>query len=103
MFNINSFKLTDKVAIITGGVSGLGEYYTRAMLTVGAKVMVVSHSERGWDKIKAVAAELGGQVAFFAQDVTAEDAPQKIVNATLDQYGRIDILVNNAGRQIRHP
>lgn len=103
MFNINRFKLTDKVAIITGGASGLGEYYTRAMLTVGAKVMVVSHSERGWDKIKAVAAELGGQVAFFAQNVTAEDAPQKIVNATLDQYGRIDILVNNAGRQIRHP
>ncbi len=31
MFNINSFKLTDKVAIITGGASGLGEYYTRAM------------------------------------------------------------------------
>ena len=65
MFNINSFKLTDKVAIITGGVSGLGEYYTRAMLTVGAKVMVVSHSERDWDKIKAVAAELGGQARLL--------------------------------------
>lgn len=52
MFNINSFKLTDKVAIITGGASGLGEYYTRAMLTVGAKVMVVSHSERGWDRLR---------------------------------------------------
>lgn len=65
MFNINSFKLIDKVVIIIGGVLGLGEYYIWVMLMVGVKVMVVSYFEWDWDKIKVVVVEFGGQVVFF--------------------------------------
>lgn len=103
MFSLDSFKLTNQVAIITGGASGLGQYYTQAFLIAGAKVMVVSRSKEGWAELKAFAADHQATVAFLSQDVTAADAPQKIVATTLAKFGRIDILVNNAGRQIRHP
>lgn len=102
MFSLDHFKLTNQVAIITGGASGLGQYYSQAFLTAGAKVMVVSRSEQGWDDLATFAADHQATVAFLAQDVTAPDAAQAIVSATLAKFGRIDILVNNAGRQIRH-
>lgn len=103
MFSLDHFKLTDQVAIITGGASGLGQYYSQAFLIAGAKVMVVSRTKEGWNELKDFAADHQATIAFLSQDITATDAPQKIVAATLAEFGRIDILVNNAGRQIRHP
>lgn len=102
MFDINSFSLKNKVAIITGGASGLGEYYSKAMLKVGAQVMVVARSDKGFDELKNFAEENNATVDFFIQDVTAADAPDNIVNATIDRFGKIDILVNNAGMQLRN-
>ena len=102
MFDINSFSLKKKVAIITGGASGLGEYYSKAMLKVGAQVMVVARSDKGFDELKNFAEENNATVDFFIQDVTAADAPDNIVNATIDRFGKIDILVNNAGMQLRN-
>lgn len=102
MFDINAFSLKDKVAIITGGASGLGEYYSKAMLKVGAQVMVVARSDKGFASLKNFAAENNATVNFFIQDVTADDAPTKIVNATINRFGKIDILVNNAGMQLRN-
>ncbi|MFC6259394.1 SDR family oxidoreductase [Levilactobacillus fujinensis] len=100
-FDTTKFRLDGKVAIITGGASGLGSYYTKAMLRSGASVFIVSYDDRGWDETKAFAAENNGQVAFLKMDVTAADAPQKIVTAALAAFNRIDILVNNAGIQLR--
>lgn len=102
MFDLNRFSLKNKTAIITGGASGLGEYYTKAMLTVGAQVLVVSRTDKNWDAMKQFAADQDADVRFFKQDLTAKDAPDKIVAEALDQFGKIDILVNNAGMQLRN-
>ncbi|WP_373842585.1 SDR family oxidoreductase [Limosilactobacillus sp.] len=102
MFDLNSFSLKGENAIITGGAAGLGEYYTKAMLTVGANVQVVSLSDKNWDKMQAFADQKPGNIYFLKQDVTANDAPQKIVQEALNNFGRIDILVNNAGMQLRN-
>lgn len=102
MFSLNSFSLKGKNAIITGGATGLGEYYTKAMLTVGANVLVVSRSEKGWDQIREFADQHDGKAYFLSQDVTADGAAGKIVATALEQLGSIDILVNNAGMQLRN-
>lgn len=102
MFDLNSFSLKDKVAIITGGASGLGEYYSKAMMTVGASIMVVARSDKGFDALQKFADDHQATVKFMQQDVTASDAPEKIVQQTLSEYGKIDILVNNAGMQLRN-
>lgn len=46
-FSLNSFNLTDKVVLITGGASGLGQYYTQAVSKVGADVFIVSYDRQG--------------------------------------------------------
>lgn len=102
MFDLSSFSLKGKSAIITGGASGLGEYYTKAMLKAGAQVMVVSRTDKNWDVMQQFADELHANIYFLKQDITAKDAPQKIVEETIKQLGKIDILVNNAGMQLRN-
>lgn len=49
-FSSEWFRLDNKTAIITGGASGLGQYYTQALMKSGADVLVVSHSENGWQQ-----------------------------------------------------
>jgi len=100
-FDTTKFRLDGKVAVITGGASGLGANYTKAMIRSGAAVFIVSYDDQGWDETKAFAAENKGQVSFLKMDVTAKDAPEKIVAAALAAFGHIDILVNNAGIQLR--
>ncbi|WP_251546201.1 SDR family NAD(P)-dependent oxidoreductase [Limosilactobacillus caecicola] len=102
MFDLNSFSLKGKTAIITGGASGLGEYYTKAILKVGGRVLIVSRTDKNWDAMKDYANQLGADLRFFKQDLTAADAPAKIVNDALKEFGQIDILVNNAGMQLRN-
>lgn len=102
MFDLNSFSLDGKVAIITGGASGLGEYYTKAMLTAGAQVMVVSRTDKNWDTMQQYADKINAQIDFLKQDITAKDAPNTVVKEAIKRFGKIDILVNNAGMQLRN-
>lgn len=102
MFDLNSFSLKGKSAIITGGASGLGEYYTKAMLKVGSQVMVVSRTDKNWDAMQQYADQINADLRFLKQDITDQGAPDKIVNEALHQFGKIDILVNNAGMQLRN-
>jgi len=86
--------LTDKVVIVTGGAAGIGEATCRAFAAEGAKVAI-------WDvnrgKGEALAAELGGQAAFFAVNVADSEAVNEAVAAVVKRWGRVDVLVNNAG------
>jgi len=84
----------DLVAIVTGGNRGLGRAMAEALVAAGAKVLIT-----GRDKVEleATAARSDGRIAAIVVDVTAEDAPRKIVAATLEAFGVVDILVNNAG------
>lgn len=96
------FDLTGQVALITGGASGLGYYYTQALVEAGADVCIVSRSTKGWDKTQAYVSAYGRQVEFIQQDITAVGAAAKIVDQCVNVFGKLDILVNNAGIQIRN-
>ena len=95
-----SGKLKDKVAIITGGDSGLGRAASIAYIKEGAKVVIVYLNE---DKdaidTKNYINSLGGVCHLIKGDITNHDFCKRIVMETINKYGCIDILVNNAGVQ----
>lgn len=98
----NLFDLTGRVAIVTGGASGLGKYYSQALLDAGADVFIVSRSERGWPELTQFAENRNRKVRFMSIDITESGAAEKIVKNCVTTFGQLDILVNNAGIQIRN-
>lgn len=88
-------KLTGKVAIITGGVQGMGAADAKLFVDEGAKVVITTDSKV--TEGQKLADELGDNAIFIQQDVSSEADWKKVIKTTLDQFGRLDILVNNAG------
>jgi 3-oxoacyl-[acyl-carrier protein] reductase len=88
-------RLQDRVAIITGGGSGIGTAYARRFVAEGAKVMI---ADIGEEQGRAAAKELGvdGDVDFVRTDIADPASAQAAVDATVERFGRADILVNNA-------
>src|ERR1700736_1739406 len=86
--------LTGRVALVTGGNSGLGRAMAHAYREAGAKVAV---GGRRSDRNAETVAELGEESAAFDLDVTDEVSVAAAVAGTIARFGRIDILVNNAG------
>lgn len=90
-------RLDGKIAIITGGGSGLGRASAKALASVGATVVVVG---RTLDRCKTVASDIctnGQKAEAMAVDVTQSKAVEACVDHVLAEHGRIDILVNSAG------
>ena len=97
---VGSNKLKDKVAIITGGDSGLGRACSIAFVKEGAKVVIVYLNEtRDANDTKEYIESLNGECTLIKGDITNHDFCKEIVNTTIDKYGKLDILVNNAGVQ----
>ena len=95
-----SGKLNGKVAIVTGGDSGLGRACSIAFVKEGAKVVIVYYNEtKDAMDTKEYIEKLGGDCLLIKGDITEHSFCKKIVNDTLNKYGKIDILVNNAGVQ----
>ena len=95
-----SGKLKDKVAIITGGDSGLGRACSIAYVKEGAKVVIVYLNEdRDAMDTKNYIENMNGECLLIKGDITNHDFCKEIVNQTLARFGKIDILVNNAGVQ----
>ena len=90
-------KLKDKVVILTGASSGIGEATALRFAEEGAKVVIVARSEDKLNKIVDRASEFPGEIIAIAGDVSKQEDVEKLVNKTIDTYGRIDVLVNNAG------
>jgi NAD(P)-dependent dehydrogenase (short-subunit alcohol dehydrogenase family) len=88
-------KLTNKVALITGGSQGIGEAIAARFVREGASVAVVASSRLA--KAKAVAAKLGAKARPYVCDVRDGAAVAKLVAKVVKDFGRIDILVNSAG------
>jgi NAD(P)-dependent dehydrogenase (short-subunit alcohol dehydrogenase family) len=88
-----SFRLDDKVVIITGASSGLGERFARVCDAVGAKLVLAA---RRLDRLETLAGELNNAVAVQA-DFSSDDAPPAVVAAALESFDAIDVVVNNAG------
>jgi len=90
-------RLAGRVALITGGASGMGQSESMLFAKEGAKVVVADLLEvPGRDVVDAIA-KAGGQARFVRLDVTNEDAWREAVAATVTSFGKLDILVNNAG------
>jgi NAD(P)-dependent dehydrogenase (short-subunit alcohol dehydrogenase family) len=86
-------RLAGKVAIITGGGSGIGKAIALAFIREGTKVVIAG---RGRKKLEAAAAEIGGDCLAVNADVSTAGEVEKLVSATLEKFKRINILVNNA-------
>lgn len=88
--------LNDKVAIVTGAAMGMGKSTAELFARVGAKVIVadynVEEGQKTADEIKAN----GGEAMFIKVDVSNEEEEKKLVEKTVETYGRLDVAVNNA-------
>ncbi len=91
-------KLTGKVAVITGGGSGVGKATAAAYLAEGAKVVI---SGRDKAKLDAAAAELGGDVLTIRCDVALAPDCESLIQSATRHFGKIDILFNNAGANLK--
>lgn len=90
-------RVAGKVALISGGASGLGAESGRRLAREGAKVML---TDLAADRGQAVADEItaaGGEAAFLVHDVTDEARWLEVIAATAARFGRLDVLVNSAG------
>lgn len=87
-------RLDGKVAIITGGASGMGAADARLFVKEGAKVVITDLNTQAGE---ALAAELGDNALFITHNVAREDEWHAVVERTLETFGRVDVLVNNAG------
>jgi 2-hydroxycyclohexanecarboxyl-CoA dehydrogenase len=90
-------RLPDKVAIVTGGASGLGRGIALALAREGARVAVVDLNEAGArDTVEAIAKN-GGQAAAWRADISDKARIDRVVAEIISRWGTVDILVNNAG------
>lgn len=90
-------RLEGKVAIITGGNSGVGEATAKKFAAEGAKVVISARREA---QLQAVADEIianGGEVLPVVSDISKPEDAEKLVAAAVEKYGKVDILINNAG------
>lgn len=93
-------ELAGKVAIVTGGASGIGRGTAERFVTEGAKVVIADVDA---DSGTACAAELGGGAAFKQTDVADVDQVRQLVDFAVDTFGRLDVMFNNAGISgVRH-
>ncbi|EGT3607005.1 2-dehydro-3-deoxy-D-gluconate 5-dehydrogenase KduD [Clostridium perfringens] len=101
-FSLDFFKLDGKVAIVTGGNTGLGMAYVEALAAAGADVLVTTF-DNNTEEVKNIVESLGRKIVFVQGDLTKKETRDKVVSTCLNEFGKIDILVNNAGTIRRAP
>ena len=98
--NLSDFSLNTKVALVTGGSSGIGKMVALSLARAGAYVWIASSRDNADETIKEIEAE-GSKGAFYQVDVTSTDALEKMLSHIYSVSGKIDILVNGAGINLR--
>ena len=94
---LNLFKLTGKVAIVTGAGRGIGAAIARAYAEAGADVVCAARTREQIERTATAVRENGTRALAVPCDVTERSQLEQLVDATLAEFGRIDVLVNNAG------
>ena len=90
-------QIDGKVAIVTGGASGIGAACATTLAREGAKVVVTDVDDAGGQAVVDKIGSAGGEASFLHQDVTLEESWPGIIEATERRFGRLDVMVANAG------
>ncbi|MCJ7687870.1 MAG: 2-dehydro-3-deoxy-D-gluconate 5-dehydrogenase KduD [Clostridiaceae bacterium] len=101
-FSMDFFSLKGKVAIVTGGNTGLGQGFAVALAKAGADVFIPTHGTN-WEETRTLVEAEGRKVAFFQADLSKKEEITATVEACIKEFGTVDILVNNAGTIKRAP
>jgi NAD(P)-dependent dehydrogenase (short-subunit alcohol dehydrogenase family) len=97
------FSLENRVAVVNGGASGLGEAMAAGFAQAGAAVGVVDVNAEGAAAVCASIVDAGGTAAPFTADVTDSEAVDRVVAEVVDTLGGVDVLANSAGTAFRSP
>ena len=101
---LDSFRLDDKVALVTGGNRGLGKQMALALAEAGASLAIVSRrADEAGAAGKEIASSTSRVCRGYGCDVVVAEQVEATVAQALDDFGRIDILINNAGINVRGP
>ena len=95
-------RLENKIAIVTGGNSGIGRATALLFCREGAKVVIAGRRDVENKKVITEITDEGGEAFAVQADVSKKEDCKRIVNETINRYGRIDVLVNNAGIADKH-
>lgn len=101
-FSVDFFKLDGKVAIVTGGNTGLGLSYVEALANLGADIVITAFDDN-YKEAKEIVESLGRKFLVMKGDLTDNSFVDHVVAKTVETFGTIDILVNNAGTIRRAP
>src|SRR5256714_7359417 len=99
----NNTTFSGKVALITGGTSGIGKATATAFARAGAKVVLTGRREKEGAQVVAEIKKLGSEAEFVRADVAKDADVKAMVDFTVDKYGRLDIAFNNAGVEWKGP
>lgn len=95
--------LSNKIAIVTGGSRGIGLTLAKGLANSGSQVVIVNRNPSDGEAAAQGIREAQGSAISIPADVSQKEAVQRMVQKTIEHYGRIDILVNSAGVNVRNP
>lgn len=90
-------RLENKVVVITGGNSGVGEATAKLFAKEGATVVISARRVEALQKVENEIKEMGGKVLSVPTDISKVDACEKLIETAVKEFGKVDVLVNNAG------
>lgn len=88
---------TSRVAVITGGASGIGREACLKFASKGDRVVVADYNEQAGQETVKLITQAGGEAIFVKVDVSKQEEVEALLDKTVEQYGRVDVMFNNAG------